>query len=246
MLYFLEKKIRERRHREKTKRAAISLFNSLSYPRRSYCRCETHSEISDGRARYKSWRDQTRDGNSRLCAAPRQCFSKLDCCPGIMSCRRERNDEETRDEKKANGDEDEDEDGGVAVINHKDSMCILVEKYKAGSRKCRGRRCGEKARSGDRTGSCNKSLTSEIIDQPESPGVGSVNAVPLEELAKHVYPRARCESCVGIARSRVGCGRHATTPPEGEFERFKSIPLSEPAAAATRCCLNRAPCRRVL
>lgn len=151
---------------------------------------------------------------------------------------RERNDEE-RDDEKADGDEDED-DGGVAVINHKDSMCILAEKYKAG-RKCRGRRCGEKTRSGDRTG-CNKSLTSEIIDQPESP-LESVNAVPLEGPGtKHVCPHARCENC-GIAWVCTrGCGRHATLP-EGECDQLK-YPLSEPAA--TRCCLNRAPCRRVL
>lgn len=142
-------------------------------------------------------------------------------------------------------DEDEDDDGGVAVINHKDSMCILAEKYKAG-RKWRGRRCGDRARSGDRTGDkdeCNKSLTSEIIDQPGSP-LEIANAIPHEgPSVKHVCRAAHCENCRTAAIARTcgrGCDRHE--PPGGEFDRLKS-PLNE--TAATRCCSSRAPGRRV-
>lgn len=164
----------------------------------------------------------------------RQCYSKN--YSGIISASRERNDEE-RSEKE----DDDDEDDGVAVINHKDSMCILVEKYKTG-RGCRaGRRCNE-ARSGDRTGDrdeCDKSLTSEIIDQPES-SLESANVVPHDESSvKHVC-RAHCESCGTAAKAcSRGCNRH--TPPEGEFDRLKSL-LNETTTAAHRCS-SRAPCR---
>lgn len=180
-----------------------------------------------------------RGENSRLYA--RQCYSKE--YSGIIPASRERNDEERREK---DDDEDEDEDGGVAVINHKDSMCILAEKYKAGG-KWRGRRCGDRARSGDRTGDkdeCNKSLTSEIIDQPgSSPEI--VNAVPHEgPSVKHVGRAAHCESCGTAAIART-CGRRCSRHglPEGEFDRFKS-PLDE--TAATRCYSSRATCRRVL
>lgn len=169
----------------------------------------------------------------------RQCYSKE--YSGIIPASRERNDVECREK-----DEDEDDDdGGVAVINHKDSMCILAEKYKAG-RKWRGRRCGDRVRSGDRTGDkdeCNKSLTSEIIDQPESP-LEIVNAVPHEgPSVKHVCRATHCENCRTVAITRTcsrGCGRHE--PPGGEFDRLKS-PLTE--TTATRCCSNRTSCRRV-
>lgn len=188
-----------------------------------------------GKAQHKSWHDQMRGENSRLYA--RQCCSKE--YPGIISASRERNDEKPW-EKNGNENDDNDEDGSVAVINHKDSMCILAEKYKVG-RKCRGRRCWDKVRSGDKD-ECNKSLTSKIIDQPESPLENA--AVPHDRPSvKHVC-RAHCECCGTAARiasnscSR-GCGRHA--PPEGEFDRFKS-PLNE--TAATHRCSSRAPCRR--
>ena len=109
-----------------------------------------------------------RGENSRLYA--RQCYSKE--YSGIIPASRERNDEERKEKKNDDDDDDEDEDedddDSVVVINHKDSMCILAEKYKA-SRKWCDRRCGDRAQSGDRTGNkdeCNKSLTSEIIDQP--------------------------------------------------------------------------------
>nr|XP_012218616.1 PREDICTED: uncharacterized protein LOC105669967 [Linepithema humile] len=196
-------------------------------------RCETHGRgISGGKAQHKSWRDQMQGENSRLYA--RQCYSKN--YSGIISASCERNDEE-RSEKE----DDDDEDDGVTVINHKDSMCILAEKYKTG-RRCRaGRRCDE-ARSGDRTGDrdeCDKSLTSEIIDQPES-SLESANAVPHDgPSVKHVC-RAHCESCGTAAKAcNPGCNRH--TPPEGEFDRFKSL-LNETSAAAHRCS-SRAPCR---
>lgn len=173
-----------------------------------------------------------RGENSRLYA--RQCYSKE--YSGIIPASRERNDEECR--KKNDDDaEDEDDDSGVAVINHKDSMCILAEKYKAG-RKWHGRRCGDRKRS-DKD-QCNKSLTSEIIDQPESP---LEIAVPHEgPSVKHVCrAAARCENCGAAAIARTcarGCDRHG--PPEGEFDRLKS-PLNE--TAATCCCFNRASCR---
>ncbi|XP_011868420.1 PREDICTED: uncharacterized protein LOC105562292 [Vollenhovia emeryi] len=191
-------------------------------------RCEARgSDVSGEKARHKSWRDQMRGENSRLYA--RQCYSKE--YSGIMPASRERNDEECR-EKNDDGDdgEDEDDDSGVAVINHKDSMCILAEKYKAGG-KWRGDR-----------DECNKSLTSEIIDQPESPAE-IASAAPHEgPSAKHVRRAARCESCgtAAITGTRArGCGRHAS--PEGEFDRFES-PSSE--ATAVRRCSSRAPCRR--
>lgn len=156
----------------------------------------------------------------------------------IISVACEHKDEKREDEGE---EEDESEDDNVAVINHKDSMCILVEKYKAG-RRCRGRRCEDQAsRSADRTGKdeCNKSLTSEIIDQAELPE--SANAVPHEESSvKHVC-RAHCGSCgTAIANTRNRGRRHV--PSEIEYERPKS-PLSDLAAA--RCCSARAPsCRR--
>jgi len=186
-----------------------------------------------------------RGENSRLYA--RQCYSKE--YSGIIPASRERNDEKRREKDDDDDDDDdvddEDDDGSVAVINHKDSMCILAEKYKAG-RKWRGRRCGDSARSDDRTedkDECNKSLTSEIIDQPGSP-LEIVNAVLHEEPSvKHVCRAAHCENGIAaIARTcGHGCGRHE--PPEGEFDRLKS-PLNE--TAATRCCSSQAPCRRVV
>ncbi|XP_029163051.1 uncharacterized protein LOC114934567 [Nylanderia fulva] len=203
-------------------------------------RCEVYER--GGKAQHKSWHDQMRGENSRLYA--RQCCSKEH--PGIISASRKRNDEKRWERKNGNENDDNDEDGSVTVINHKDSMCILAEKYKVG-RKCRGRRCGDKVRSADRTkggrdrAGCNKSLTSKIIDQPESP---LENAVPHgRPSVKHVC-RAHCECCGTAARiasdscSR-GCGRHA--PPEGEFDRFKP-PLNE--TTATHRCSSRAPCRR--
>ncbi|XP_018311405.1 uncharacterized protein [Mycetomoellerius zeteki] len=205
--------------------------------------CETRgSSISGEKAQHKSWRDQMRDENSRLYA--RQCYSKE--YSGIIPTSREGNDEEERKEKKNDDDDDdEDDDDSMVVINHKDSMCILAEKYKA-SRKWRRRRCGNRTQSDDRTGDkdeCNKSLTSEIIDQPGS-SLEIVNAVSHEgPMMRHSCRAAHCENCetVAIARTcgRV-CGRHE--PPEGEFDRLKS-PLNE--TAATRCCSNRPPCRRV-
>jgi len=208
------------------------VFNLFS-SHHSYCRYETHGRgISGGKARHKSYRDQMRGENSRLHA--RQCYSKD--YSGIISTSRERNDEE-RSEKV----DDDDEDEGVPVINHKDSMCILAEKYKAG-RRCRdGGKCDE-ARSGDRTGDraeCDKSLTSEIIDQPES-SLESADTIPHDgPSVKHVC-RAHCESCGMAARAcSRGCNRHT---PEGEFDRLKSL-LNETTAAAYRCS-SRAPCRR--
>ncbi|XP_011692806.1 PREDICTED: uncharacterized protein LOC105452945 [Wasmannia auropunctata] len=210
-------------------------------------RCETRgSGISGERAQHKSWRDQMRGENGRLYA--RQCYSKE--YSGIIPVSRERNDEERREKNAAaaaadDDDDDEEDEDGVAVINHKDSMCILAEKYKAG-RKWRGRRCGDGARSDDRTGDkdeCNKSLTSEIIDQHQGSSLEIANAVPHEgPSVKHVCRAAHCESC-GTAAARTcgrGCGRHG--PPEGEFDRLKS-PLNE--TAATRCCSSRPSCRRV-
>ncbi|XP_028047325.1 uncharacterized protein LOC105830127 [Monomorium pharaonis] len=208
--------------------------------------CETRG--SGEKARHKSWRDQMRGENGRLYA--RQCYSKE--YSGIIPASCERNDEQRREKKDDDDDdddnEDEDDDGGVAVINHKDSMCILAEKYKAG-RKWRGGRCGDRERSDDRAGKkdeCNKSLTLEIIDQPESPPE-IVNAVSHEgkPSVKRVPCRAHCESC-GMAKTCArGCGRHGP-PPEGEFDRLRS-PLNEAttAAATTRCCLSRAPCKSV-
>lgn len=214
---------------------SCNLFNSLS-SHHSYCRCETRgSDVSGEKAQHKSWRDQMRGENSRLYA--RQCYSKE--YSGIIPASRERNDKECREKNDDNDDgEDEDDDSGVAVINHKDSMCILAEKYKA-ERKWRGRRCEDRERSGDRMGDkeCNKSLTSEIIDQPESL-LKIVNAVPHEgPSVKHVCQTARCGTAAVARTCGRGCGRHE--PPEGELKS----PLNE--TTAIRCCSSRAPCRRV-
>lgn len=143
----------------------FGLIHALSC--HSYCRCETHGRICDGRARHKSWRDPVRDESSRLYAL--HCYSKdSDIISG-----EERKDEEGANEREKEDEqeeevEEEEDDDNVAVINHKDSMCILAEKYKAGKR-CRDRRCEDPApRSGERTAGKderNKSLTSEIIDR---------------------------------------------------------------------------------
>ncbi|KAL6257063.1 hypothetical protein P5V15_011998 [Pogonomyrmex californicus] len=219
-------------------------------------RCEMRGNGTSGeKAQHKSSRDRMRGENGRLYA--QRCYLKE--YSGIIPASRERNDEgeERRREKGGDdndGDEDddnddEDEDGDVAVINHKDSMCILAEKYKAG-RKWRGGRCWDRMQSGDRDkegvkDERNKSLTSEIIDQPESP-LESVNAVPHEgPSVKHICQAAHRESCGTAAIARTcgrGCSRHE--PPEGEFDRLKS-PSNE-TAAATRCCSTRAQtCRHV-
>ncbi|XP_070161497.1 uncharacterized protein [Polyergus mexicanus] len=199
--------------------------------------------VRGGKAQHKSWHDQMRGENSRLYVG--QCCSKE--YPGIISASRERSDVKRWEKNGNENDEndDNDEDGSVAVINHKDSMCILAEKYKVG-RKCRGKKCEGKVRSDDRTGrerdECNKSLTTKIIDQPES---SLENAVPHDRPSvKHIC-RAHCECCgtaARIARNSCsrGCGRHA--PPEGEFDRFKSS-LNE--MSATHRCSSRVPCRRV-
>lgn len=216
-----------------------SLFNSLFYYH-LYCRCKVCGYVPDRNAQHKSWHDQMRGENSRLYV--RQCCSKE--YSGIISASRERNDEERWEKNGNEKDDNDNNDEDVVVINHKDSMCILAEKYKVG-RKYRGRKCEDKVRSDDRTGrernECNKSLTSKVIDQPESP---LENAVPHHRPSmKHVC-RAHCECCgtaSRIARNSCsrGCGRHA--PLEGEFDRFKS-PLNE--TAATYRCSSRAPCRR--
>ena len=231
----------------KTKENALqlqSLFNSLS-SHHSYCRCETRENgISGEKAQHKSWRDQMRGENSRLYA--RQCYSKK--YSGIIPASRERNAHDEERKKKKNDDdedEDEDDDDSVVVINHKDSMCILAEKYKA-SRKWRSRRCGDRAQSGDRTGNkdeCNKSLTSKIIDQPGS-SLEIVNAVSHEgPRMRHSCRAAHCENCGTAAIARI-CGRVCSQhePPEDEFDRLKP-PLNE--TAVTHCCSSRPPCRCV-
>lgn len=209
---------------------ALSTFN-LHISSHSYYRYETRGRICDraGRVQCKSWRDQMRGENSQAHAW--HCYSRDS---DIISAARERNVDEKRENVDDGGNDDDDND--VAVINHKDSMCILAEKYKAG-RRFRGRRCDfDKARSGDRTvvkDECNKSLTTETIDQSQ----------PRERHTsmKHVC-RAHCESCrTAVART---CGRgcrHA--PTKTEFDRSKS-PSSE--MAAVRYCSTRASCKRAL
>ncbi|XP_014486725.1 PREDICTED: uncharacterized protein LOC106750717 [Dinoponera quadriceps] len=189
-------------------------------------RCETHGRICDGRTRHKSWRDSMRGESSRL--YERHCHSKNS---DIISAARE--DEERENE----GEDDDEDDDDVAVINHKDSMCILAEKYKAG-RRCGDGRCEDQAAgSAGRTGKdeCNKSLTSEIIDQPALPESADSHE---ESSVKHVC-RAHCESCgTAIADTCNRARRHV--PSEIEYELLKS-PLSDLAAA--RCCSTRVPCR---
>lgn len=175
--------------------------------------------------------------SSRLCA--RYGYSKKsDIISAACEHKDAERENEGEDEEDKDEEEDDDDDGNVAVINHKDSMCILAEKYKAG-RRCCSRRCEDQAPlSGDRTGKdeCNKSLTSEIIDQPELPE----SAVPHEESSvKHVC-RAHCESCGTAIANTCNRGRRHV-PSEIEYERLESS-LSDLAAA--RCRSTRAPCRR--
>ncbi|KAL0111928.1 hypothetical protein PUN28_013263 [Cardiocondyla obscurior] len=200
-------------------------------------RCEAReSDVSGEKARHKSWRDQMRGKDGRLCA--RQCYSKE--YSGIIPASRERNVVECRRRSDDDG-EDEDDDSGVAVINHKDSMCILAEKYKAGG-KWRGGRCRDAERSGDRDkDECNKSLSLEIIDQPKSP-LEIVNVVPHEgPSVKHVCQPVHCENCgtTAIAKTCGGeCGRRGL--PEGELGRLK-FSLNE--TTTTRSSSSQAPCR---
>ncbi|KAL0111927.1 hypothetical protein PUN28_013263 [Cardiocondyla obscurior] len=199
--------------------------------------CEAReSDVSGEKARHKSWRDQMRGKDGRLCA--RQCYSKE--YSGIIPASRERNVVECRRRSDDDG-EDEDDDSGVAVINHKDSMCILAEKYKAGG-KWRGGRCRDAERSGDRDkDECNKSLSLEIIDQPKSP-LEIVNVVPHEgPSVKHVCQPVHCENCgtTAIAKTCGGeCGRRGL--PEGELGRLK-FSLNE--TTTTRSSSSQAPCR---
>lgn len=182
-----------------------------------------HERICDGRARHKSWCDATRDESGRLYA--RRCYSKdTDITSGK---------EEEREDKE---DEDEDDDT-VAVINHKDSMCILVEKYQAGRRRRAGK-CEDQAADRSAKDECNKSLTLDIIDQQELPE----SAVPREEPSVKHACRAHCENC-GTALADVECNRGpGHVPPEIEYELLKVAPLSE--LASSRRCSMRAPCRR--
>ncbi|XP_070521668.1 uncharacterized protein [Cardiocondyla obscurior] len=242
-IIILGKKSNERKMRRKIRdrgdgnpSQVQSLFNSLS-SRHSYCRCEAReSDVSGEKARHKSWRDQMRGKDGRLCA--RQCYSKE--YSGIIPASRERNVVECRRRSDDDG-EDEDDDSGVAVINHKDSMCILAEKYKAGG-KWRGGRCRDAERSGDRDkDECNKSLSLEIIDQPKSP-LEIVNVVPHEgPSVKHVCQPVHCENCgtTAIAKTCGGeCGRRGL--PEGELGRLK-FSLNE--TTTTRSSSSQAPCR---
>ncbi|RLU26836.1 hypothetical protein DMN91_000633 [Ooceraea biroi] len=205
-------------------------------------RCETSYGISGGKAQHKSWREQMRGEDGRLYA--RQCSSKN--YPGIISVACEENDELVRDESdndddneeenvgNDDGDDNEEDDDDVAVINHKDSMCILAEKYKT-SRKSRAKRC---AKDNCKDKSQNKSQTSEAIDQPRESPRGNANAVPHEESAsvKHVCRVRHCEGCDTARACRDRGCRQA--PPEGEYDQFK-CPLN-----GTRCCSSRAPCGR--
>ncbi|XP_025153754.1 uncharacterized protein LOC105181413 [Harpegnathos saltator] len=202
-------------------------------------RCETRGRIYDGLAqKHKSWRD----GESRLYAL-RSCSKDF----GTMSADREYKDEERenrskneeeRDEDGANEDDEEEDDDNVAVINHKDSMCILAEKYKAG-RRYRGGGCEDEA---DRTGedACNKSLTSKIIDQPELTESFMSAALRGDASVKHVC-RAHCESCGTVIASAYNRGG-GYVPSEIKYERPKAP--SGDLASTIRCCSMRAPCKR--
>jgi len=183
--------------------------------------------------------------------------------PGIASAREE-NDELVRDESDNDEEEDEDvghdnvdeeDDDSVAIINHKDSMRILAEKYNA-SRKDHARKCGKLQ---------NKAQALEVIDQSrqsprESPRESSRESPrespresrresrrespyesPRDESAsvKHVYHFAHCESC-GNARALGRDRGHRHAPPEGEHDRLKC-----PLNGIRSCCSSRAPCARI-
>jgi len=176
----------------------------------------------------------------------RQCCSKN--YPGIASAREE-NDELVRDESNDEEDEhvgndnaDEEDDDSVAIINHKDSMRILAEKYSA-SRKGHARKCGKPQ---------NKAQALEVIDQScqsprESPRESSRES-PRESPhesprdkstnVKHVCHFAHCGNAKAGERGRDRGHRHA--PPEDERDRLKC-----PLNGIRSCCSSRAPCPRI-
>lgn len=180
-----------------------------------------------------------RDENGRLHA--RQRYSKNHPI-GVTSAACEENNEQLVRNESDNEDDDDDEEvdasndddndneeedeDAVAVINHKDSMCILAEKYKT-SGNGRAKRCAID----ERNKSQDKSQTSRNVDQQrKSPREGPFASV------KHVCRVTHCKDC-GTARTCRDRGRRHASP-LAECDRSK-CPLNE-----TRGCSSRAPCGR--
>lgn len=111
---------------------------------------------------------------------------------------------------------DEEFDDSIATINHKDSLCILVEKYKA-NKKCKHKKySGEADSSDDRTkDECSKSCTSEISCRMED----SVN------MKREKYTdNENCQlgdNRVSIGKScKHGCGQIFRG---GDYNQFKNL-----------------------
>jgi len=170
--------------------------------------------------------------------------------PGIASAREE-NDELVRDESDNDEEEDEDvghdnadeeDDDSVAIINHKDSMRILAEKYNASRKGHADRKCGKD----ERDKLQNKVQALEIVDRlhqsprespRESPRMSASAAPRVFTSVKHVCRFTHCESCARVL-GRDCAHRHA--PPEGEHDRLKC-----PLNGIRFCCSSRAPCARI-
>lgn len=111
---------------------------------------------------------------------------------------------------------DEEYDDCIGMINHKDSLCILVEKYKA-SKKCRHKKClGETEFSEERAkDECSRSFTSEASCLMED------NA---KQRDKHPDTDNNCRPRENRAPIGKSC-RHACGPAfrEGDCVQLKNL-----------------------
>ncbi|XP_076387814.1 uncharacterized protein LOC100874826 isoform X2 [Megachile rotundata] len=102
---------------------------------------------------------------------------------------------------------DEELDDCVGTIHHKDSLCILVEKYKA-NRKCKIKKCADEAEISDERIKDDKSFTSETTCQLED-----INSKQREKHSDNKH-RFRGKTC------RHGCGQVIR---DGDYNHIKNL-----------------------
>lgn len=111
---------------------------------------------------------------------------------------------------------DEEVDDCVGTIHHKDSLCILVEKYKA-NRKCKIKKCSDGTEISDERArdECDKSFTSETTCQ-----LDDVNAKQREKYLDNNEHRFRENRTLIGKTCRHGCGQIFR---EGDYSHLKNL-----------------------
>ncbi|XP_034195158.2 uncharacterized protein LOC117611327 isoform X1 [Osmia lignaria lignaria] len=173
--------------------------------------CEKHSYSTKDKARLTSDTclcSSNLDNHTDCCNQDHVTYGSIcnhDCCIkqlGKMSGMQEQKDEEL--------------DDCVGTIHHKDSLCILVEKYKA-NRKCKIKKysdgseiCDERARD-----ECDKSFTSETTCQ-----LDEINAKQREKCLDNNEHRFRENRTLIGKTCRHGCGQIFR---EGDHSHLKNL-----------------------